>query len=75
MLLILCPVPNRFTELSYFLILAPPATLASSRRWFIHREKAHVQHEVNKRKNLIRRDKLLRHGEEEVQRRSQFTDW
>ena len=57
--------------------LAAAAALASSpsRRWYFDREKARVRYEVNKRKNLIRKDELLRHGEEELPRRSQFTDW
>lgn len=31
--------------------------------------------EMNHRKKMIRTDKLLRHGEEDVPRRSQFTEW
>ena len=59
-------------------VSAPPvATLAPpcGRRWYWHREKAHVQIEVNKRKDRIRKDKLLRHGQEDLPRRSQFTEW
>ena len=44
-------------------------------RWWRCRTAAPTLRALNRRKEQVRTDELIRHGEETLPRRSEFTDW